>query len=150
MDLNTLKSHLWEAANILRGSAVDRTDWKAYILPLLFFKRISDVWDEEHAEAMETYGEFNPEIFEEIHRFVVPEGCHWNDVRETSTNVGTALSHALQGIERENPDTLYRVFGSADWSNREKFGDELLKDLIEGFSKVSLGNKDVTTDILGL
>jgi len=149
MDLNTLKSHLWEAANILRGSAVDRTDWKAYILPLLFFKRISDVWDEEHAEAMETYGEVNPEIFEEIHRFVVPEGCHWNDVRETSTNVGTALSHALQGIERENPDTLYRVFGSADWSNREKFGDELLKDLIEGFSKVSLGNKDVTTDILG-
>ena len=98
---------------------------------------------------METYGEFNPEIFEEIHRFVVPEGCHWNDVRETSTNVGTALSHALQGIERENPDTLYRVFGSADWSNREKFGDELLKDLIEGFSKVSLGNNDVTTDILG-
>ena len=87
MDLNTLKSHLWEAANILRGSAVDRTDWKGYILPLLFFKRISDVWDEEHAEAMETYGEVNPEIFEEIHRFVVPEGCHWNDVRETSTNV---------------------------------------------------------------
>ena len=44
-----LDSHLWEAANILRGSAVDRTDWKGYILPLLFFKRISDVWDEEHA-----------------------------------------------------------------------------------------------------
>ena len=90
---------------------------------------------------METYGEFNPEIFEEIHRFVVPEGCHWNDVRETSTNVGTALSHALQGIERENPDTLYRVFGSADWSNREKFGDELLKDLIEGFSKAIFGKQ---------
>ncbi len=44
-----LRSSLWEAANILRGSAVDRTDWKGYILPLLFFKRISDVWDEEHA-----------------------------------------------------------------------------------------------------
>lgn len=47
-----LKSALWDAANTLRGSAVDRTDWKGYILPLLFFKRISDVWDEETAEAV--------------------------------------------------------------------------------------------------
>ena len=50
---NGLQSHLWEAANILRGSAVDRTDWKGYILPLLFFKRISDVRDEEHARMLE-------------------------------------------------------------------------------------------------
>ena len=54
--LHELKDTLWEAANILRGSAVDRTDWKGYILPLLFFKRISDVWDEETAEAAEIYG----------------------------------------------------------------------------------------------
>ena len=47
-----LESHLWNCAEILRGSAVDRTDWKAYILPLLFFKRISDVWDEETADAV--------------------------------------------------------------------------------------------------
>jgi type I restriction-modification system DNA methylase subunit len=53
----SLQSALWEAANILRGSAVDRTDWKGYILPLLFFKRISDVWDEEHARMIEQYGE---------------------------------------------------------------------------------------------
>jgi len=44
MPLSTsqLESKLWNAAEILRGSAVDRTDWQAYILPLLFFKRISD------------------------------------------------------------------------------------------------------------
>ena len=41
--------------------------------------------------------------------------------------------HHLEEIERANPDTLYRVFGTADWGNREKFTDELLKDLIEGF-----------------
>jgi type I restriction enzyme M protein len=51
---NQLRTRLWEAANVLRGSAVDRTDWKGYILPLLFFKRISDVWDEEAAEASQT------------------------------------------------------------------------------------------------
>ena len=52
-----LRSRLWEAANILRGSAVDRTDWKGYILPLLFYKRICDVWDEENVEATEIYGD---------------------------------------------------------------------------------------------
>ena len=61
MDLNELKSHLWDAANTLRGSAVDRTDWKGYILPLLFFKRISDVWDEETSEAAELYGDADPQ-----------------------------------------------------------------------------------------
>lgn len=144
-----LKSALWDAANTLRGSAVDRTDWKGYILPLLFFKRISDVWDEETADARSIYGEVDPELFPEIHRFVVPEGCHWNDVREAAANVGSALLRAMQEIERTNPDTLYRVFGTADWGNKEKFTDELLKDLIEGFSEIQLGNKSVSTDVLG-
>lgn len=144
-----LKSTLWGAANTLRGSAVDRTDWKGYILPLLFFKRICDVWDEETTAASETYGDVDPAAFPEVYRFAVPEGCHWKDVRETATNVGSALLHAMQEIERANSDTLYRVFGAADWGNKEKFTDELLKDLIEGFSAFSLGNKAVSTDVLG-
>lgn len=148
-DFQSLKSLLWEAANILRGSAVDRTDWKGYILPLLFFKRLSDCWDEETAEAAELYGDADPGHFEEIHRFQLPNGCHWDDVRDTAQNVGTALKHAMQEIERANPDTLYRVFGAADWANKEKFTDELIKDLIEGFSSISLGNNAVDTDILG-
>ncbi len=146
---NQIKSALWDAADTLRGSAVDRTDWKGYILPLLFFKRISDVWDEETAEAAEMFGDVDPAQFPEVHRFVVPEGCHWQDVRETSANVGAALLRAMREIEKANPDTLYRVFGNADWGNREKFSDELLKDLIEGFSAIPLGNRAVSTDALG-
>jgi len=149
LDLQELKKHLWNCAEILRGSAVDRTDWKGYILPLLFFKRISDVWDEETAEAVETFGDSEPTLFPEVHRFQVPEGCHWRDVRETPSNVGTALSRAMREIERANPDTLYRVFGAADWGNREMLSDEILKNLIEGLSEVSLGNNAVGTDILG-
>jgi type I restriction enzyme M protein len=144
-----LKPALWDAANILRGSAVDRTDWKGYMLPLLFFKRISDVWDEETADARQTFGDVDPSIFPEIHRFVMPEGCHWNDIRETSINLGTALQAAMREIERTNPDTLFRVFGSADWGNKEKFSDELMKDLIEGLSGINLGNAAVSTDVLG-
>ena len=149
MSASELKSRLWNCAEILRGSAVDRTDWKAYILPLLFFKRICDVWDEETAEAAELFGDADPVDFPEVHRFVVPEGCHWRDVREAPANVGAALAHAMREIERANPDTLYRVFGAADWSNREMLTDEILKDLVEGLSEVSLGNTAVDSDILG-
>jgi type I restriction enzyme M protein len=149
LTLQELKSHLWNCAEVLRGSAVDRTDWKAYILPLLFFKRISDVWDEESAEATSLFGDVSPVDFPEVHRFNVPIGCHWRDVRETVSNVGTALSHAMREIERTNPDTLYRVFGAADWGNREMLTDEILKDLMEGLSEVSLGNTTVSSDVLG-
>ena len=89
LTLKDLKSELWRCAEILRGSAVDRTDWKGYILPLLFFKRISDVWDEEAAEARETYGDIDLADFPELHRFTLPKGCRWRDVREAPTNVGT-------------------------------------------------------------
>ena len=140
-----LKSALWEAANIFRGSAVDRTDWKGYILPLLFYKRICDVWDEEYSRMIAEYGE----DFKDEHRFQVPEGNHWNDVRTTSKDVGAALKNAMQEIERNNPNTLNRVFGSGDWGNKEKFPDDLIKDLIEGFSVIQLGNKSVETDVLG-
>lgn len=149
MNLQELKSHLWNCAEILRGSAVDRTDWKGYILPLLFFKRICDVWDEENEEAQALYGEVDPYDFPEMHRFDVPEGCHWRDVRETPANVGTALARAMREIERDNPDTLYRVFGAADWGNRQMLSDEILKDLIESLSVVPLGNHDADSDILG-
>jgi type I restriction-modification system DNA methylase subunit len=57
--LSKLESHLWEAANILRGSPVDRSDCKSYFLPLLFFKRICDVWDEEHEAMLAEYGNQN-------------------------------------------------------------------------------------------
>ena len=148
-EIGDLKRRLWACADVLRSSAVDRTDWKSYILPLVFFKRISDVWDEETADAVEIYGDVGPSAFSEIHRFVVPEGCHWEDVRATATNVGAALAHAMREIERANPDHLFRVFGAGNWSNKAIFSDELVKDLIEEFSTVPLGNNAVTTDILG-
>jgi type I restriction enzyme M protein len=143
--LSDLESYLWEAANILRGSPVDRTDWKSYILPLLFFKRLCDVWDEEYQESIDTYGE----DFVDEHRFQIPDGCHWDDVRETPANVGTALQNAMRCIEVANQKHLYGVFGDAQWTNKERLPDALLKDLIEHFSKLNLGNQRVNSDIIG-
>ncbi|MDQ0045396.1 type I restriction-modification system subunit M [Variovorax boronicumulans] len=146
--LSDLESHLWESANILRGP-VDAADFKTYIFPLLFLKRICDVWDDEYHEIVDETGDEQLAWFPESHRFQIPEDCHWKDVRTKATNVGAALQRAMREIEKANPDTLYGVFGDAQWSNKERLSDALLKDLIEHFSKLPLGNLNVTSDLLG-
>ena len=147
--LNQLESHLWEAANILRGP-VDAADFKTYVFPLLFFKRISDVHDEERRSALKVYeGDEEAAQFPENYRFQVPQGCHWRDVREVATNVGQALYTALRGIEQANPQTLYGIFGDAQWTNKERLSDALLRDLMEHFSRLPLGNSATEVDILG-
>jgi type I restriction-modification system DNA methylase subunit len=104
--LKSLESHLWEAANILRGP-VDAADFKTYVFPLLFFKRISDVHDEEYDAAMKEFdGDEEAALFPENYGFQVPDGSHWRDVRKVAKNVGQALQNALRGIEQANPHTL--------------------------------------------
>ncbi len=142
--LSQLESHLWEAANILRGP-VDASDFKTYIFPLLFFKRISDVYDDERQKALDQYGEHFPES----HRFQIPPGCHWNDVREQTANTGQALQAAFHAIESANSVVLYNIFGDAQWSNKDRLSDALLRDLIEHFSKLPLANGHVEPDALG-
>jgi type I restriction enzyme M protein len=149
IELSQLESHLWEAANILRGP-VDAADFKTYVFPLLFFKRISDVFDEEYAAALtESAGDEEYALFPQNYRFQIPKGCHWSDVRVVTTNVGQALQKAMRGIERANPETLYGIFGDAAWSNKDRLPDSLLRDLIEHFSSITLGNAVAQADVLG-
>ena len=142
--LSQLEAHLWEAANILRGP-VDASDFKTYIFPMLFFKRISDVYDEERRAAEAEYGV----DFPENHRFQIPDGAHWEDVRAITQNVGIALQNAFRDIESANQDQLYNIFGDAQWSNKERLSDSLLTDLIEHFSELPLSNQSVEPDVLG-
>jgi len=147
--LTRLESHLWEAANILRGP-VDAADFKTYVFPLLFFKRISDVHDEEYSTALaESGGDEEYAQFPQNYRFQIPDDCHWNDVRAVTSNVGQALQKAMRGIEKANPETLYGIFGDAQWTNKERLPDSLLRDLIEHFSGINLGNSAAQADILG-
>ncbi len=149
LTVSQLEGHLWESANILRGP-VDAADFKTYIFPLLFFKRITDVYDEEFAVALEeSDGDMEFAQFPENHRFQIPEGAHWRDVRSRSTNIGHALQKAMRAIEQANPDTLHAIFGDAQWTNKDRLSDALLKDLIEHFSSLSLGNQHCKADILG-
>jgi type I restriction enzyme M protein len=147
--LKELEQYLWDAANILRGP-VDKADFKSYIFPLLFFKRISDVYDEEYREALEkSGGDEEYASFKEQHKFTVPKGAHWNDVRKNTQHLGSFIQKAFRAIETENPDRLYRIFGDVNWSNKERLSDELLIDLIEHFSTKNLSNSNATPDILG-
>ena len=144
-----LESMLWEAANILRGP-VDASDFKAYVFPLLFLKRISDVYDEERAEALaESDGDEEYADLPEQHRFQIPNGSHWADLRTRGTNVGQAVQRAMREIEKANPNTLYGIFGDVQWTNKDRLSDELLVDLIDRFSHLDLRNSVVPNDLLG-
>lgn len=147
-----LFSHLFEACNILRGP-INQDEYKSYVTPILFFKRLSDVYDEETQMALEeSDGDVEYASFPENHSFVIPDGCHWNDVREVSENVGTAIVNAMYGIERANPDRLSGVFSSFDdatWTDKTKLSDERLKDLVEHMSKIRVGNNDYAADVMG-
>lgn len=149
LTLSQLEQYLSKAAWILKGP-VDASDFKVYIFPLLFFKRISDVYDEEFRTALEeSDGDEEYAALPEFHRFVIPDGCHWADVRNTTINVGLAIEEALRGIEQANQQFLYGIFGDAQWSNKNKLPDRLLIDLIEHFSQYKLSNSNVEADMLG-
>jgi type I restriction enzyme M protein len=149
LTLSQLEQYLSKAAWILKGP-VDASDFKVYIFPLLFFKRLSDVYDEEYQQALEeSDGDIEYASLPEFHRFEIPEGCHWKNVRETTTNLGLTIEKALRGIEQANQELLYGIFGDAQWSNKNKLSDRLLTDLIEHFSQYSLSNSLVEPDVLG-
>ena len=147
-----LLNHLFEACNILRGP-INQDEYKSYVTPILFFKRLSDVYDEETQVALEeSDGDEEYASFPENHSFIIPDGCHWNDVRDTSENVGTAIVNAMYGIERANPDRLSGVFSSFDdatWTDKNKLSDERLKNLVEHMSKIRVGNKNYAADVMG-
>ena len=148
-DQKALEKYLWEAAVILRGT-IDAGDYKQYIFPLMFFKRLSDVYDEEFNNALRDSDEdLEYAAFTENHHFQIPDGAHWKDVRETTTNIGLALQNAMRAIEKANPDTLEGIFGDASWTNKDRLTDAMLTNLIEHYSQHTLDLKNVPDDKLG-
>ena len=143
-----LESYLWGAATLLRG-LIDASDYKQYIFPLLFFKRLSDVWDGDYEEAFEETSDTGYAEATANDRFTIPDGSHWTDVRDISSDVGRAILSAFQAIESANPQRLQGVFGSATWTYKGQMPDATLRNLIEHFSKHTLSLANVPEDELG-
>jgi type I restriction enzyme M protein len=142
-----LESHLWKAADILRGS-IDSADYKHYIFGLLFYKRLCDVWQEEYEARLAEFNDSELAKDPDEHRFHIPEGCFWQDVRKKSTNIGEALNTSFMAIEDHN-QRLQGVFQDVDFNNKARFPDAILERLLQHFEKHRLRNCDVTADILG-
>jgi type I restriction enzyme M protein len=144
-----LESYLWGAAVLLRGT-IDAGDYKQFIFPLLFYKRLCDVFDEETLTALrDSGGDQDFALFPENHRFQIPHDAHWREIRKVSREVGRELQRAMRAIETANPQKLYGIFGDAQWSNKDRLSDAMLRDLIEHFSSLELSIANLPEDELG-
>ncbi len=147
LTLAELEQSLWKAADILRG-AVKPEKYGNYMLPLLFFKRLSDVYLEEYEAAVQKYKSEEVAKKAFLHRFVIPEGCLWDDLRKETRNVGAKLNDTLEKIAKANP-VLEGVINRADFHKQEDIPEDRLIKLIEHFSQYRLGNQNVDPDVLG-
>ncbi len=148
MNQQELESYLWGAAVILRG-LVDAGDYKQFVFPLLFYKRLSDVWDEDQTLALAESKDAAYAAATANDRFVIPGDAHWESVRATSKDVGRKLQSAFRAIESANPGRLDGIFGDPQWTNKERLSDVTLKNLLEHFSKHTLSLANVPEDELG-
>jgi type I restriction enzyme M protein len=144
-----LDAKLLAAANALRGP-IDPADFKAYIFPLLFLKRISDTWEWEYERALELFdGDAELATLPDNYRFVVPDGCRWEDVLALHENVGAGMQLVFDRLQEANPDTLAGVFGTAQWANKAVLPEERLTAVIDVFTGLKLDPDSVTHDLLG-
>ena len=144
-----LESYLWGAAVLLRGT-IDAGDYKQFIFPLLFFKRLCDVYDEETLTALhDSGGDLDFALFPENHRFQIPADAHWREIRKVNREVGRSLQQAMRTIEAANQDKLMGIFGDAQWTNKDRLSDAMLRDLIEHFSTLELTVANLPEDELG-
>jgi len=144
-----IESWLWEAANILRGP-VDPANLREFVFPLLFLKRLSDSWDQEQDKAIAEFGKnVDEETAADFHKFRIPKGCHWSDLRRVAENHGVELLKMMQRIEEANPKRLAQIFGNSPWADHNRMPPERLERLIEHFNSRDLRPSNVSNDVLG-
>ena len=158
ISLDEMKQFLWGAATRLRGQ-IDAAGYKEYIFPLLFFKRISDVYDEQYSDFVCEGGEDFAQMQSQELAIRIPDGAHWKDVREVTENVGQRLVEAFIAIEQANPGVeadgrvvggLEGIFGPKDgWTNKAKMPDHIITSLIEDFSRYNLSLTSCPADEMG-
>ncbi len=156
LDIKSLESWLWDAACKIRGP-VDAPKYKDFILPLIFLKRMSDVFDEEMGKLAPEYGgmkalEEMVELDHKIVRFYVPKKARWSEIMQQSTKLGEYLTDSVRAISRENPQ-LQGVIDIKDYNEtaagQRTLSDENLKALLDILNKHKLGFNDAEPDIFG-
>ena len=149
LDISALESWLWEAACIIRGP-IDAPKFKDYILPLIFLKRLSDVYEDD-LERLGPSSRFVDQDHKLV-RFYVPPGARWSYLQQQTTGLGELLTDAVRAVSRENP-RLHGVIDIKDFNEtaagQRILSDDQLRALIQLLSQHRLGLKDVGPDFLG-
>ncbi len=148
LTLPQLEQFLWKSADILRGK-IDSSDYKKYIFGLLFYKRISDVWDEEYRKVIDEYKDKTLAEADYNHRFQVPKDCQWSVISETSENIGQKLNDIFDKITNVNSPKLDKIFDDLDFANKDRFPNETIQRLINHFSQYNFGSNYISSDLLG-
>jgi type I restriction enzyme M protein len=149
LSLSALENWLWEAACVIRG-AIDAPKFKDYILPLLFLKRLSDVFEDELKElggdAKFVDSDHN------LVRFYVPQDARWENIRRVTTGLGDYLTDAVRAVARENP-RLQGVIDIKDFNEtaagQRTLSDEQLSALVQVLARYRLGLRDVDRNDFG-
>lgn len=148
LTLSQLEKFLWKSADILRGK-IDSADYKKYIFGLLFYKRISDVWDEEYKAVMDEYNDETLAVVDYNHRFQVPKDCRWTIIQEEAENIGPRLNEVFDKLANANSPKLDKIFDDLDFANKDRFPNEVLQKLINHFSQYNFGSNYISSDLLG-
>lgn len=148
MNLTQLKQFLWKSADILRGK-IDSSDYKKYIFGLLFYKRISDVWNEEYRKILEEYHDEEIARADHNHRFQVSKDCRWEVIQEQAEGIGQKLNEIFDKLANVNSPKLDKIFDDLDFANKDKFPNETLQRLINHFSRHNFGDNYISSDLLG-
>ena len=158
----SLESWIWDAACSIRG-AKDAPKYKDYILPLIFTKRLCDVFDDELNRIAAKVGS-RKNAFQlagadhKLVRFYLPlmpddpEQPVWSVIRKLSDKIGEGVTTHMRAIARENPPLqgiIDRVDFNATTHGQRDLDDDRLSNLIEAISTKRLGLEDVEADIIG-
>jgi len=156
LDVSALETWLWDAACVIRGP-IEAPKFRDYILPLIFLKRLSDVFDDEIDRLAAEFGDGERalKLAAEDHklvRFYVPEKARWGAVARQTTGLGEYLTDAVRAVARENP-RLNGVINVTDF-NATTAGQRILDDdrlaaLVQRLSEYRLGLADVEADLVG-
>jgi len=148
LTLAQLEQFLWKSADILRGK-IDSSDYKKYIFGLLFYKRISDVWDEEYKKVVDEYKDKTLAGADYNHRFQVPKDCRWEVLTQTSENIGQKLNDIFDKITNVNSPKLDKIFDDLDFANKDRFPNETIQRLVNHFTQYNFGSTYISSDLLG-